>query len=308
MTNSTVFRLVDAFADRPFSGNSAGVLLAADGLTDAQMQLIAREINASETAFICGGNDLHRPARLRWFTPTVEAGFCGHATLAAAHAWAEVIGIETFIGRDAGLEFETAAGRLLLRAESSPDRDGSVVWWLAMPDPSFHADNTNPMRTCELLGMRADNLVSDTPVVRTRDGDVILLLESWHTLVELQPDFQALAKWSSQHQIRGLCCATRHTLSGSIHVASRFFAPAVGINEDPVTGSVHGPLGAFLVSQGLVGLVDGRALLQCVQGIPGGRCGLVRILIESGNGINCVFIGGRCHTTIRGELRIPTID
>ena len=110
MADTVQFRLVDAFAETPFTGNPAGVVLDADRLNDKQMQVVAREINASETAFLRRANDLHRPAILRWFTPTTEVSFCAHATLAAAHAWSEVIGLKWLLGwPDAKLEFETAA-------------------------------------------------------------------------------------------------------------------------------------------------------------------------------------------------------
>ncbi len=86
MPNSRPFHLVDAFAQQPYRGNPAGVVFDADALTDEQMRQIAAEIHASETAFLSRMRDLHRPMRLRWFTPATEVGFCGHATLAAAHA------------------------------------------------------------------------------------------------------------------------------------------------------------------------------------------------------------------------------
>jgi PhzF family phenazine biosynthesis protein len=283
------------------------VLLAADGLTDAQMQLVAREVNASETAFLTGGNDLHRPPRLRWFTPAAEVGFCGHATLATAHAWAEALGYSQFIGAGSKpLEFDSAAGRLTLRAEVVPEREDSPLWWLTMPDPSLKPDNTNPMRTCELLGIRMDDLEPAAPIMRTRDDDVILLLKSWQTLVEMKPNQHALGDWSGRHGIRGLCCSTLKTLSESVNVASRFFAPAAGIPEDPVTGSIHGPLAVFLVVNQLVSLSGGRASLTCVQGEPGGRTGLLRVLVESSGSGYRVFVGGMCHTTISGEIRLPT--
>ena len=80
MNDNIPFRLIDAFTATSYGGNPAGVVLVADGLSTEQMQAVAREVNASETAFICGGDDLHRPPRLRWFTPVAEVDLCGHAT------------------------------------------------------------------------------------------------------------------------------------------------------------------------------------------------------------------------------------
>jgi PhzF family phenazine biosynthesis protein len=193
---TVVFRLVDAFAESAFSGNPAGVVLDADVLDERQMQLIAREVNAAETAFLIGGNDRHRHPRLRWFTPTKEVGFCGHATIGLAHAWAEALGPERVSHiPGGGFEFETAAGALRVTPESLTDRPGNPVWWLRMPDPKLRADNTNPMKSCELLGLTLDDLEPSVGFTRTRDDDVIVMIKSWRRLQELRPNFKALADW-----------------------------------------------------------------------------------------------------------------
>ncbi|MFQ5805757.1 MAG: PhzF family phenazine biosynthesis protein [Phycisphaerae bacterium] len=307
MANTVQFRLVDAFAERAYTGNPAGVILDADDLDEKQMQAIAREVNASETAFIIGANDLHRTPRLRWFTPTVEVDFCGHATLAAAHAWSEVVGFRALLGKsDAKIEFETAAGLLRLTPELASGEEDRLIWWLAMPDPSLKPDNTNPMKMTRLLGITMDDLEPAAPIMRTRDDAVILLIKSWRALAEMKPNFQELAALSERHNIRGFCVATRETLSDFAHVASRFFAPALGINEDPVTGSVHGPLAVLLTVNELVPMTRGRAALNCLQGQPGGRTGLVRALVEATAEGYRVSIGGMSHTTVRGELRVPS--
>jgi PhzF family phenazine biosynthesis protein len=242
MSDELPFRIVDAFAEQPFSGNPAGVILGADGLSERQMQTVANEINASETAFVSGANDLHRPPKLRWFTPAVEVGFCGHATLAAAHALAESVRFRADVAEPgAGVQFESAAGRLRLTQETIADRPGAAIWWLDMPAPGLRADNTNPMKTCELLGMTVDDLDSAAPMRRSRDDDLLLFVKSWQRLQSLAPDFHKLGAWCQKHAIRGICVSTRETLTPFVQVASRFFAPAAGIPEDPVTGSVHGP-------------------------------------------------------------------
>jgi len=306
MADTVEFRLADAFAETPFAGNPAGVVLEADRLNDAQMQLIAREVNASETAFISRANDLHRPALLRWFTPASEVEFCGHATLAAAHAWSETVGLKWLLSKsEPKLEFETAAGVLNLYPELESEQAVTPLWWLRMPEPNLKPDNTNPMRTCELLGMTLDDLEPGVPIMRTRDNDMILLIQSWQRLNELQPHFHELAEWSGRHGIRGYCIATLNTLNQTTNVHSRFFAPAVGIPEDPVTGSVHGPLATLLVANELVPHARGRSALNCVQGIPGGRAGYVRVLVESTPQGYRASVAGHCHTTITGEMRVP---
>jgi PhzF family phenazine biosynthesis protein len=303
MNLNVPFRLIDAFSATPYGGNPAGVVLIADGLSAEQMQAVAREVNASETAFICGGGDLHRTPRLRWFTPTTEVGFCGHATLAAAHAWAEVAGQAPDAGRPpTRVAFESPAGRLELHAEHIPAHPAAPLWWLRMPDPGLRPASLNPIRTCEVLGLAHDELERSTPMMCTRDDDVIVLIRSWQRLNELRPHAAELAEWSSRNNVRGFLVASLETLNPMLTVASRFFAPAAGVAEDPVTGSVHGPLATLLTVCGLVPVVAGRASLHCYQGLPGGRGGLVRVLVEARDQGYHVHIGGQCRTTIRGEM------
>jgi len=306
MADKLPFYLVDAFAERPFRGNPAGVVFDADELSDGQMQWIAREINASETAFISRANDLHRPTRLQWFTPAVEVGFCGHATLAAAHALDESGCLGGMLSRpDAILPFDTAAGELGLQMEELPAPEARKIWWLQMPAPGLTPDKTNPVRTCELLGLPPEALNAEFPPTRTRDDDVIYVVKDWQSLMEMQPRFAELGAWCRKHQIRGICVATLATLSDAVDVQSRFFAPAVGVDEDPVTGSVHGPLAAFLTDCGAVTSVDGRSSLFCLQGRPGDRTGVVRALTQAKPDGYEVSIGGSCFTTLVGEVCVP---
>jgi trans-2,3-dihydro-3-hydroxyanthranilate isomerase len=301
MSAALRFCLVDAFAERPFCGNVAGVVLNADALSAGQMQQIASEIHASETAFLSGTADPHGPLRIRWFTPTVEVGFCGHATLASAQALHEA-------GRyrpDSGLIVQSAAGELRLRAEAPSESPTSLIWWLDMPDPGLRPDDIDRARACEVLKISTDDLDSRLPVMRSRDDDVIVIVRDWRTLMDMQPDFAGLARWCATHGIRGLCVATTATRAPGIHVHSRFFAPAAGINEDPVTGSVHGPLTAYLVANQLVSSSGGRTTLLCAQGRPTDRNGLVRAVVESTPEGYRARIGGQCFTTLTGELRAP---
>jgi PhzF family phenazine biosynthesis protein len=306
MPDTLRFVVVDAFAEQPYRGNPAGVVFDADALSDDQMRHIAREINASETTFVSRANDLHRPLRLRWFTPQAEVHFCGHATLAAAHALVEAgLRANLFARPETMLTFDTAAGLLQLRPENLPDPYKALIWWLQMPDPGLKPDNTNPMRTCELLGLSLDDLDPAWPAVRTRDEDLICFVQSWQTLMNVQPRFDELAEWSRRSGIRGFCVATTATLTPAVNVHSRFFAPAVGVNEDPVTGSVHGPLAAYLVANGAVGSAAGKSGLFCAQGRPGDRGGLIRALVEATPRGHRVTIGGQCFTTMSGELQVP---
>lgn len=320
------FALVDAFASGPYAGNPAGVVLNADGLRESQMQAISREINASETAFIANAAGARGGLTLRWFTPTVEVGFCGHATLAAAHAITsagvfvatpssdnpgERIAIEATPDgpheHQTDVTFESKAGTLIVQhgLNVPGENPGAPAWWLTMPEPGLRPEPANPVKLAAALGLQPSDFDPQVPPMRTRDDDLIVLINSWQALNALKPDMAALTALSERGNWRGVLVASTHTLDGLTDVVSRFFAPAAGVNEDPVTGSVHGPLATLLVQTGKVAPLEGAAVLTCQQGIPGGRGGMVRALVEQTGDTWRVRIGGHCHLTLRGELIVP---
>jgi PhzF family phenazine biosynthesis protein len=209
---------VDAFTDKPFTGNPAGVCVLTEPRDDTWMQNVAREMNLSETAFLLEQADGYR---LRWFTPAVEVELCGHATLASAHVLWET-------GRLAGLEharFQTLSG--LLTAERRGD--AIELDFPATPDEPADA----PAGLAEILGARVVNF-------RSSRFDHLVELESEAAVRGLRPDFTRLKSLP----VRGIIVTSRASSLGFDFV-SRFFGPAVGIDEDPVTGSAHCCLGPY---------------------------------------------------------------
>lgn len=203
---------VDAFADRPFSGNPASVCLLDQALPDETLQAIAAEMNHSETAFLLAQDD---GWGLRWFTPTVEVVLCGHATLASAH----VLWESGRLGRDQRASFHTASG--VLSAGLENDR-------IALDFPAEPAEPIpEPEGLAEALGA---TLVR---VARNR-MDYLVELEDAAAVAALRPDFARLAG----HGVRGTIVTARAE-GGEADFVSRFFAPASGVVEDPVTGSAH---------------------------------------------------------------------
>ncbi|NJP66197.1 PhzF family phenazine biosynthesis protein [Streptomyces spiramenti] len=215
-------RYVDAFTDRPFAGNPAAVVvLAADGFPgEATVAGVAAEVNLSETAFVHplppGG-----PAdwALRWFTPTTEVRMCGHATLATAHVLASAEGV-------AGVQrFATLSGVLT----ATPTAEGSLT--LDFP--------TAPLREVEVPEAVAAAL--GAPVVGGHDtgpdvGDLLVELPDEAAVRALRPDLGALAELPGRGVIVTAAADGSHT---GYDFVSRFFGPAVGVPEDPVTGSAH---------------------------------------------------------------------
>ncbi|MBZ0258661.1 PhzF family phenazine biosynthesis protein [bacterium] len=204
---------VDAFTDAKFGGNPAAVCLLEEGVSDEWMQQIAAEMNLSETAFLLPKQNAFG---LRWFTPAAEVELCGHATLASAHIlWA--IGA---LAPKATAKFDTLSGRLTCKKKQN---------WIEMDFPALPAEETTPPDgLLQALGI-------ENPVYVGKNlMDYLIEIDDEEQLKQLSPDFNSLAKV----QTRGTIITAKSTHPACDFV-SRFFAPTLGINEDPVTGSAH---------------------------------------------------------------------
>lgn len=294
------YYVVDAFTSLPFQGNPAGVVPAADGLTDEQMRAIASEINLSETAFVLKPTTADADIRIRWFTPQVEMQMCGHATLATAHVLRE-LGRWNDISRP--VRIETASGVLAVDYDPAAARP---IFWLHMPTPRLVRPVLDPTAVTDACRIDFANIVVKLPLMVSQDRDLIVPVKNHLVLQAAQPDFAALADICVRNNLRGVCLTTREAVSQAISLQSRFFAPAVGINEDPVTGSVHGPLGLYLLLYHLVPLTHGEAILPCLQTPASGRVGMVRVWLrqELDGPLASVKVGGECLTTMRGQIYV----
>ncbi len=209
---------VDAFTDKPFTGNPAGVCILPGPKDDAWMQNVAAEMNLSETAFLLKEGE---GFRLRWFTPAVEVELCGHATLASAH----ILWQTNLLSNEEPARFHTLSG--LLTAERCAE--GIDLDFPVTPDEPADA----PAGLAEILGAKVLSF-------RSSRFDHLVELESEEIIRGLRPDFTRLRALP----VRGIMVTSRASTPGFDFV-SRFFGPAVGIDEDPVTGSAHCCLGPY---------------------------------------------------------------
>jgi PhzF family phenazine biosynthesis protein len=256
--------VVDAFTDRPFAGNPAAVCLLARAADEQWMRLVAREMNLSETAFLVPEADGYG---LRWFTPAVEVALCGHATVASAH----VLWESGTLGPSVEARFHTKSGLLTAK------RRGEWIE-LDMPAKPEH-EAPAPPELVRALGA--------TPAYfGISDFDCLVELGSERVVRELKPDMGLLAALS----FRGVIVTTRATTAGYDFV-SRFFAPRVGVPEDPVTGSAHCVLGPFWKRR--LGKDDFVAYQASARG------GVVRVGVRGDR----VALGGQAVTVWRGELQ-----
>ncbi|MGO0676112.1 PhzF family isomerase [Citrobacter werkmanii] len=262
---------VDAFTSVPFRGNSAGVVLHADGLSEAQMQLIARELRHSETAFLLTSND--SDVHIRYFTPTVEVPICGHATVAAHYVRANVLGLGNTTVWQTSL-----AGRHRVDIEAIGD-DYRIS--LEQGIPGFEPPLEGAVRTAIIhaLHLSEDDMQPGLPiqVATTGHSKVMIPLKPEVDLDALSPDLQALATISQQIGCNGFF--PFQIRKGENATDGRMFSPAIGIVEDPVTGNANGPMGAWLVHHRLMAH-DGKTLrVQGHQGRALGRDGIVDVTV-----------------------------
>ena len=254
---------VDAFADRPFTGNPAAVCILTRPQDDTWMQNVAREMNLSETAFVLKQED---GFNLRWFTPTVEVELCGHATLATAHILWEV----GLLGSEEAARFYTLSGLLLA------ERRGKEI------ELDFPATPDDP--TDAQPGLIEALRVAPKYVGKSR-YDYLLEVESEELVRNLSPDFAKLKTLS----VRGVM-VTSVAASSEYDFVSRFFAPGVGIDEDPVTGSAHCCLGPYWSKK-----LEKNELIAYQASERGGMV-RVRVMGER------VSLGGQATTVLVGEL------
>lgn len=294
------FWLVDSFTSTPFRGNPAGVILDAAGLAPETMRLIAREISASETAFVSPPIRHEADLALRWFTPTCEVPFCGHATLATAHVLAET-------GRQrppAELTAETLSGLLELRL--CPAEDYVCRPMIQTPNPRFEPLSFPLEELAEAMLLPIESFHTDLPMAR--DGlHLFVPLRKLETLLQMYPDLRRLSRLGLEHEVAGFACFTTETIESTSHWHMRFFAPGVGVSEDPVTGAAQGPMAVYLLQQGLLSAAPGTtASWVGEQGDALERHGRVQVevtLDEAGQPQR-IMIGGPAVTVAHGRMRV----
>ena len=238
---------VDSFTKERFHGNPAGVVLNADGLTEENMQRIARELNNSETAFIFQSSSPEYDIEVRFFTPTTEVPICGHATIAAHYVYAKENNY------DGGRVIQkTKAGILPVDVVRTGD-DYAIIMTQGLPVVSEPFDNTIRKQIADALGIAENNICKEYPVAISSTGHskVMVPIYSNDLLHKLSPKADKLTELSKKIGCNGYYVFTLNPQE-DILVHGRMFAPAIGISEDPVTGNANGPLGAYLVHFGIL--------------------------------------------------------
>lgn len=255
---------VDAFTDKPFSGNPAGVCVLSEKVTDEWMQKVAREMSLSETAFLIKQDNGYN---LRWFTPATEVELCGHATLASAH----ILWEQNYMSKNEEAIFYTKSG--ILTAKNIDNG------WIELNFPTEPENETNiPAGLLESLGVQAKYIGKNR-------FDYIIEVGSEEEVRNLCPDFTALGKITCMGVI-----VTSKSASKDYDFVSRNFAPGVGINEDPVTGSAHCCLAPYWMKR----LGKNQFIARQISE----RGGILKVRL----GDDRVYIGGKAVTAFKAEL------
>ncbi|MEL7511696.1 MAG: PhzF family phenazine biosynthesis protein [Cyanobacteria bacterium J06554_3] len=258
---------VDAFTNKPFAGNPAAVCITDSPLPDETMQAIAAEMNLSETAFL---HPIEGGYSLRWFTPAAEVDLCGHATLASAH----MLWSENHLAPNSTAKFHTKSGWLSAHQKDS---------WIEMDFP------TQPVKTSQHVMpqlIKALCCHGNIRSVSKNDVNYLVEIQSEKALRALQPDFAEMQKLPVQGII-----ATAAADADDYDFVSRYFAPNVGINEDPVTGSAHASLAPYWQQK-----LD-KAAMTAKQ--VSARSGILKVHCQDHDRVK---ISGQAVTVLKGKL------
>lgn len=290
------FLTLDVFTDRRFGGNPLAVFPEAAGLSDHEMQSIAREFNLSETTFVLPPTDPANTARVRIFTPALEMPFAGHPNVGTGFALAQA-GRD----RDGVLRFEELAGLVAVRV--ARDASGAVLGTtIDAPQPLSLGREVDVADVAQCAGLAEADIVTGThqPRVASVGTEFVIAEITPAALARVQPNVGAFRAAQARHpELAGRFHLHLYTLEGTA-VRTRMFAPLGGVFEDPATGSANVALAALLLLLG----TEQRASRDIVQGVEMGRPSLLRAEAwRAADGIRA-SVGGSCVPVMRGELTL----
>lgn len=279
---------IDAFTKNVFQGNPAGVVYS-DNLDENEKQLIAKEMNLSETSFISKSKTADY--KLQWFTPTKEVDLCGHATIASLHYLFE----NGMISNNQNISFETRSGIINCSITNRK-------YFMQIPTLQLDEFDGCKEEILNALGIaRVD--VSDLPFILLDNGYLFISVNTLNALWKIKPDFNALNELSeTKKEFFDVAIFTNETIEKESSAHLRFFAPYHGIYEDPVTGSACGPLLLVLIKLGLINNYIDDSVIVFEQGDFLNRKGRVGVKFNFSK--NELTISGNAITVMRGKLNL----
>lgn len=304
---SLKFYQADVFSSQPFGGNPVAVFPEADGLTDNELQQIAREMNLSETVFVLPPTDPAAVARLRIFTPTQEIPFAGHPVLGTFYVLAQ-LGKVKVSTREPVTHVMQECNIGLFPVELHTEQSRVVRVVMSQPKPEF-LDPIDAIDEVYLVGGALGlpkHVIADMKwplqVVSTGLPVLIVPVRTLTAVRSITPDASAIINICERFGANGILVFTTVTVESFASVHARMFAPKIGILEDPATGSAGGALGAYLVQNGVVE-VGPRTDILIEQGYEIDRPSRILVQVESDDDvIQSVKVGGHCVMVVEGVL------
>ena len=301
------YHLVDVFTDRQFGGNPLAVFTDGAGLSDGLMQLIAKEMNLSETTFVLPPADAANNFRVRIFTPAQELPMAGHPTVGTTFILARERMIDSAGGEgDAAttIRLEEGVGPVPVRVDW---RDGAADFIeMSQPLPTFGPRVGDAAAVAGMLSLDESDIDERFPVEFVSCGVPFLFvpLKSLAAARRARPRVEMIERVLAglSHEVFVFTTETEFDGSG---VHSRMFAPGLGVTEDPATGGASGPLGCYLVRHGVTRSAGAELDVTSEQGVEMGRPSFIRIRIaHEGATVTKVRVGGRCRYVGGGHLEL----
>lgn len=298
MKKLTVYQ-IDSFTKEKFKGNPAGVVVNADGLNDNQMQMIARELNNSETAFLFSSDSINYDGIIRYFTPKNEVPICGHATIAAMYAKALEENLESCV-----LKIKTNVGILPFEIIKN-QRGYQIIMTQGEFSLSETFDSATSQRIIEALGLEESDINKSCPIqiASTGHSKVMIGINTREKLNLLTPNFNELVNLSAEIKCNGYFVFTFDSDDKDVLTYGRMFAPAIGINEDPVTGNANGPLVGYLIQNKIVETKNDYFEFNGRQGEAINRLGVVNVkVLVKNNKPTLIQIKGDAIAVFKTEI------
>jgi trans-2,3-dihydro-3-hydroxyanthranilate isomerase len=300
------FYQADVFTDRPFGGNPVAVIPDAQGLTDRELQQIAREMNLSESVFVLPSTDQAAVAKIRIFTPTQEIPFAGHPVLGTFYVLGKLrrLAVREPVTR---VLYECNLGLFPVELHA---RDGEILRVvMSQPKPQFLGQVEgvkDVFDVAKALGL-SKNVITETKwpiqVVSTGLPVLIVPVRTLTAVRSIVPDVSAVSQLCDRYGANGMMVFTTVTVDELATVHTRMFAPPIGVLEDPATGSASGALGAYLVHHGVVE-VGPTTEITAEQGYEIERPSRILIQVESDDdAIQEVKVGGQAVMVVQGVLK-----
>ena len=289
------FYMVDVFAEQAYSGNPLAVIVGKENISDETMQLIAAEMNFSETTFVTPEVEADSGYRVRIFTPAREIAFTGHPILGTAWVIRHYVALNT----SAEVRLNLDVGQVPVKFESSPDGK-EIVWFLA---PPMTLGATCSKETIAIaLGLQPEDIDTKTPVQMVSAGTsaMIVPLRSMHALRRSRLDLEAYATLAAEGfpPLVYLYCNETHQSQNDL--CARFFFEAHGVREDPATGNGAAFLGAYLLEHNIY--PEFGLSVRIEQGYEVRRPSLVMLRARMQNDTAEISVGGYVIPTVLGEL------